>query len=78
VANLEDRYDAGLIVNEVDNPIVTLPHAISVGITGELLGAVRSRIARESLNAADELLAIRLRINRGKFLACGSFDQNLI
>jgi hypothetical protein len=78
VANLENRYDAGLIVNEVDDPIITLPHAISVGMTGELLGAVRSRITRQSLNAANELLAIRLRINRGKFLACGGFDQNSI
>jgi hypothetical protein len=55
VANFEDRYDAGLIVNEVDDPIFTLPHAISVGITGELLGAAGSRIARQSLNAANEL-----------------------
>jgi hypothetical protein len=78
VANFEDRYDTGLIANEVDDPIVTPPHAISVGITGELLGAVRSRIARQSLNAANELLAIGLRINRREFLACGSFDQNLI
>jgi len=78
VANFEDRYDAGLIVNEVDDPIVTLSHAISVGITGEFLGAVRSRIARQCLNAANEPLAIRLRINRREFLACGSLDQNLI
>jgi hypothetical protein len=78
VTNLEDRYESGLIVNEVDDPIVTLPHSIPVGITGELLGAVRSRITRQSLDAANRLLAIRLRINRDKFLACGGFDQDLI
>ena len=77
MANIEDRDDVANIVNEVDDPIVTLPHAISVGITGELLGAVGSRVNRQGLNAPDKLLAIRLRINRGKFLACGSLDQNL-
>jgi hypothetical protein len=78
VANLEDRYDADLIVNEIDDPIVTLSQAIPAGITGELFDAVGPRITPQPLDAANEFLAMRLRINRRKFLACGGFDHNPI
>jgi len=60
MTNLKYGDRAGLVVNEIDNSEVALAHSVAIGISGELLGAVRPGISRQTLNAADESLAVAL------------------
>ena len=69
---------ARFIINEVDDAKVALSYSVAIGITGQFVGAVRSRVGRQPLDALDEPLTIHLRRYRGKLLAGGGLDQNSI
>jgi hypothetical protein len=54
--DLVDRHLAASVVDEIDDPVVRLPHSIAVGVSGELFGALRPGILCERLNSLDDAL----------------------
>jgi hypothetical protein len=60
ISNLEDGDRQGIVVNEVNDSIVSLPTTVSVGVAGQLIRTVWPRVRREPLNSGDNPLAICL------------------
>jgi hypothetical protein len=49
MSDLEDRYLAMLVINEIDDPVTPLSYPVTVGISGELFRAVRPGIPGKGL-----------------------------
>jgi hypothetical protein len=60
MADLEDRYLAMLVVNEIDDSITPLSYPVTVRIPGELFRAVRAGIPGKGWNSLNDAQAIRL------------------
>jgi uncharacterized protein YggT (Ycf19 family) len=60
MSDLEDRHFAALIVNKVDDPILSLSHAVSITISRELLRTLWSRVRSQRSNSANYSLTISL------------------
>lgn len=66
--DLEDRYLATSIVDQIDDPVASLPHPIAVGVPGKLLRAWGTRIGGKSQNPLDDTLAKSLGVGCLEFL----------
>ncbi len=60
MSDLEDRYLAMLVVNEIDDSITPLSYPVTVPIPGELFRAVRAGIPGKGLDSPNDAPAIRL------------------
>ena len=69
---------SALIINGIDNSIVSLPHSISVFFGFQLLAPARTRIVRQAINASHNPLAIFLAPDQIDFLGSRRLDLKLI
>lgn len=77
MSDLEDRYLAMLVVNEIDDSITPLSYPVTVRIPGELFRAVRAGIPGKGLDSLNDAPAIRLGTCCIKLFSSRTLDQQL-
>jgi hypothetical protein len=78
VTHLEDLHDAGLIVDCVDHSVGTLPDAISLLLSGQLLATTGARIRSEALDSGNDAGADAARLDGFELLRGGRLDADAI
>jgi len=74
MTDLEDRDDAGSLIDLIDDSVVALADAMPVIVTCQLLGAARARICRQRLNLRNDALAVGSRAYCFNLLPGGRLD----
>ena len=78
MSDLEDRYLAMLVVDEIGDSITPLSYPVTVRIPGELFRAVRAGIPGKGLDSLNDAQAIRLGTCCIKLFSSGTLDQQPI
>jgi len=73
-----DDNQPPLIIDRVNDSIVSLPHSISVFFGFQLLAPARTRIVSQAINAGHNSLAILLAADKIEFLGSRRLDLKLI
>ena len=72
------RHFVQPVIDEIDNPVLALPHPVTIDVTCKLFRSGCPGIARQALNSLDNALAICLGAERLNFLCRRGFDQEPI
>ena len=58
MADFEDGNLMTLVINEINDSVLTLPDAIAVSVSRKLLGAFRAGIGAQRLNSLNDLSTV--------------------
>ncbi len=58
MADFENSNLVSLVIDEIDDPVLALPHPIAIGVSGKFLGTFRAGIDAQCLNSLDDTLTI--------------------
>jgi hypothetical protein len=78
VSDLENHHLVQFVINKINNPVLTLPHSVTIDVTCELFRSGRPGIAGETLNPLHDALPVCLGTKRLDFFCGRDFDQKAI
>ena len=78
MTDLVDGDHACVIVDQIDDAVVTLADTISVFVAGELLRAAWARVHHQRLDLCDDPLTVSLRPYSFELLPSGRLDGEAI
>ena len=78
MSDLEDRYFATTIIDEINDSVSSLPQPVVIRVSGEFFGTMHPRILGKGLNSLDDTLTVSLATHCLDFFCGRSLNQKPI